>query len=53
MLENPSKSTVFHGCFDGNHPKSSEDKSGYMKKYLLESPEMVAWKVWLQPGLIL
>ena len=24
MLENPKKSIIFHGCFDGNHPKSSE-----------------------------
>ena len=51
MLENPTKSIVFHGCFDGNHPRSSEDISGYMNKCILESPKMVAWKVWLQPGL--
>ena len=51
MLENPTKSIVFHGCFDGNYPRSSDDISGYMKKCILESTEMVAWKVWLQPGL--
>ena len=51
MLENSTKSIVLHGCFDGNGPKSSEDISGYMKKCLLDSTEMVAWEVWLQLGL--
>ena len=32
MIENPTKSIVFHGCFDGNHPKSSEDISDIYEK---------------------
>ena len=52
MLEKPEKSIVSHCLFDGNHPKSSEDISGYVNKCILESPAMVAWKVWLQLGLL-
>ena len=50
MLENPIKSIVYHVLFDGNHPKRSEDISGYRGKCPLESPAMVVWKVWLQLG---
>ena len=31
MLENPIKSIIYHGLFNGNHPKSSEDISGNNK----------------------
>ena len=53
MLVNPTKSIVFHGCFDGNHPRSSEDIRVYEKMHFGESGEccmesmVIAWAITL------